>query len=58
MSQEFVVFNESGDEIDWIDPVVSLVETDVDYLVDNGYHKYEVDKKAGFSYILRNRKEI
>ena len=43
---EFVVFDPDGTESEWIDPVVSVTESDGSWLVDNGFAVYEVPKQG------------
>lgn len=57
MAIEFVTINEHGQEIDWIDPVITAEEFKTRWVVDNGWHQYRVMKKPGHTYVQRIRKE-
>jgi len=51
--QEFVEIDETGNERDWINPVISMQETEAGFVIDNGCHTYEVIKQKGWKYITR-----
>jgi len=53
--QEFVSIDEHGIERDWIDPVLSVVETENSFIVDNSCYTYEVVKQKGWKYIQRQK---
>jgi hypothetical protein len=50
---EFVSVDEQGIEHDWIDPVLSVEETETAFAVDNGCYVYEVLKQKGWKYVQR-----
>lgn len=56
MSQEAILF-ENGQEIDWIDPVISIEENEHEWIVDNGYFKYHLTKGKYKELVIRNRSE-
>ncbi len=55
MAQEFVALDPTGKERDWIDPVMGVTETETKFVVDNGYHSYEVIKQPNWKYITREK---
>lgn len=54
MGKEFVVIDDHKEEVEWIDPVLEIEETDDAYKIYNGYYYYHVSKKEGFQYIIRD----
>ena len=54
MGQEAVVF-ENGKEIDWVDPVFSVVENNHEWIIDNGHYRYHINKRDNRELILRER---
>lgn len=54
--QEFVVFNQYGKEVDWIDPVENFTENENYWIVDNGIFTYEIKRQYGHTYKIRNLK--
>lgn len=58
MSIEFVVIDPYGKEVDHIDPVVSAVEHEKIWVVDNGYYTYRVPKHSDHQYIQRVRDSL
>lgn len=52
MSTEFVVVD-NGIETDYIDPVVSVKETDKAWVVNNSYATFEIAKKPGRTVLER-----
>ena len=51
-SKEAVVTHD-GVEIDWYDPIVSIIEDDECWYIDNGYQQYRVAKKNGLCLEVR-----
>lgn len=52
MAVEFIVFD--GDkEVDWVDPVEGVRETDDAWLVDNGYSVFAIEKRPGRTVMQR-----
>lgn len=51
---EFVVI-EDGKEVDWIDPVLSLEETETHWHIDNGFSVYTVGRTPGRTHLIRTR---
>lgn len=43
---EFVTFDQTGVESEWISPVASVRESDESWFVDNGFAIYEVPKQG------------
>ncbi|AWN04060.1 hypothetical protein PBI_PEREGRIN_235 [Rhodococcus phage Peregrin] len=54
MTSEFVVI-ENGQEVEWIDPVISVIENSECWVVDNGHYQYSVVKGPGRTMIIRTR---
>lgn len=57
LTTEFVAFDGSGREVDWIDPVFEFTETDDEWIVHNGAHEYRVSRAPGLRCELRKRKD-
>ena len=55
MENEFVVFNEHGQGVEWIDPVRGIEETDEEWIVHNGYHEYRIPRLPGYTCEIRVR---
>jgi len=53
VKQEFVVQHKNGD-MDWVDPVVSLEETETEIIVHNGYYEYRFNKENIDKWCVRN----
>ena len=53
---EFVAF-EDGQELEWVEPMVSVRETDEAWFVDSGHYVYEVAKRPGMTAEVRPRRE-
>lgn len=44
MTKQFVLVNSAGEEVEWIDPVISYEETETHWVVDNGFNAYYINK--------------
>lgn len=58
MALEFVVFDKSGREIDWIDPYQGhTLNEDGTHQVDNGYFTYRVEVPEHGRFVIRTLDE-
>ena len=50
IEQQFVLIDENGKEVDWVDPIRSFSESENYWVISNGLYEYTIKKLPGYTH--------